>query len=183
MLTDFNIALLAEDPELTKLCIDLAKENFAHQADQYLLGAEALPHVTLCQFEAEPEPERLDEIWSAMEKLKPAPLDLKIHSLCIKPGNAQNQGTYWAGLSVGLTPELKALQQKVSEALTDLNIQGTTMPQTFFPHITWVRCEYRNPPCLTRMPPLTLFENSYRFSITLGRSNQYGVYKEQLYSL
>ncbi len=171
--------MLAEDPGLATLCVNLAQTNFAHQADQYLLGKEALPHVTLCQFEAEPE--RLAEVWSTLKTLPITTLELKIHSLCIKPGNAQNKGTYWVGLSVSLTPEIARLQKSVFDTLTALEIAGTTLPQSFFPHITWVRCDYKNAPCLKTMPPPELFENTYRFSMTLGRSDQYGVYKERLY--
>ena len=63
----FNLALFPEEKQFIVQCIKLAQENFATQAEEYLLGDDAWQRITLCQFEADPS--RLAEIWAAVAPL------------------------------------------------------------------------------------------------------------------
>ena len=48
----YNIALLPIDPEQQKLFVEIAQAHFKDIAEGYILGTDALAHVTLCQFQA-----------------------------------------------------------------------------------------------------------------------------------
>ncbi|MBP6747060.1 hypothetical protein KA344_17650 [bacterium] len=199
----FNLALYPQDAKLANACIALAQANFNEQASEYLLGENARPHVTLCQFQANEQ--QLESIWSAVEKLeleKELELDgkqerksklaldsnlkalsLRFHHFYIKPGFQFHQDKYWLGLAISATPELLSLQKALHTLLAQMNIESPTLPQSYFPHLTLARChsvDYANPPLLTVLPALEIWQQDFVFQVSLGRSNEYGVYLERL---
>src|SRR2546423_1683524 len=105
----FNIALLPKDDNFALACVDFAQANFSEQASEYLLGTEALPHVTLCQFEIETELEQLRTLWLAMESLQTMPILLKFSHIYILPGVEIHENRYWVGLAVEHLLNLSAL--------------------------------------------------------------------------
>jgi len=181
MIDHFNVALLPQDDNFALACIDFAQANFSKQASEYLLGSEAFPHVTLCQFEFETELEQLRTLWLAMEDLQTMPIPLKFRHLYIKPGAEIHKNNYWVGLAVEQVSNLSALQKSVYERLAHLGIQGKTLPQSYFPHLTWAHCGNDKPPRLAFMPPNNFWINDHLFAISLGRSDKNGVYHERIY--
>ena len=169
------------------------------QASEYLLGENAHPHVTLCQFQANEE--QLESIWSAVEKLdfKAAiegtqeldfgldsnlkALKLCFHHFYIKPGFHFHKDKYWLGLAMSASPELLALQKALHTLLAQMDIESPTLPQSYFPHLTLARChtaDYTNPPQIRVLPALDMWQQDFVFQVSLGRSNEYGVYLERL---
>ena len=133
--------------------MELAQANFKDQASEYLLGDYALPHITLCQFQASED--QMESIWSVVEKLElegalesKLALDsnlkaitLRFHHFYIKPGFQFHQEKYWLGLAITATPELLAMQKALHTLLAQMKIESTTLPQSYFPHLTLARCQ------------------------------------------
>jgi 2'-5' RNA ligase len=181
MTKHFNVALLPQDQSFARACIEFAQANFSRQASEYLLGDNAHAHITLCQFEAETEPEQLQTLWLTLAGLQVVPVSLKFGHIYCKPGVEIHQGKYWVGLAIANSLHLADLQKSVSEELARQNIQSKTPSQTYFPHLTWARCDYDKPIKLDCMPPQDFWRNEYQFAMSLGRSDQYGVYRGQIY--
>ena len=199
MTSHFNLALYPQDAHLANACVELAQANFKDQASEYLLDENAHPHVTLCQFQANEE--QLESIWSDVEKLdfKAAregareldfgldsnlkALKLRFHHFYIKPGFHFHKDKYWLGLAMSATAELVALQKALHSLLAKMNIETSTLPQSYFPHLTLARChtlDCANPPQIKVLPALDIWQQDFVFQVSLGRSNQYGVYLERL---
>lgn len=183
MTSHFNLALYPQDAHIASACVALAQTNFKDQASEYLLGKSAHPHVTLCQFQANEE--QLESIWSEVEKLglEPESLALRFHHFYIKPGFHFHKDKYWLGLAMSATPELMAMQKALHTLLTQMNIESPTLPHSYFPHLTLARChtaDYGNPPQLKVFPALDIWQQDFVFQVSLGRSNEYGVYSERL---
>ena len=185
MTSHFNLALYPQDAQLASACVALAQANFKDQASEYLLGENAHPHVTLCQFQANEE--QLESIWSAVEKLdlelNQKVLSLSFHHFYIKPGFHFHKDKYWLGLAMSATTELMALQKALHTLLAQMNIESSTLPQSYFPHLTLARChtlDYAHPPQIKVLPALEIWQQDFVFQVSLGRSNEYGVYLERL---
>ncbi|MDQ5935912.1 MAG: hypothetical protein QG574_3233 [Cyanobacteriota bacterium erpe_2018_sw_21hr_WHONDRS-SW48-000092_B_bin.40] len=179
----FNLALYPQDAHLASTCVALAQANFKDQASEYLLGENAHPHVTLCQFQANGE--QLESIWSEVEKLglEPESLALRFHHFYIKPGFHFHKDKYWLGLAMSATTELMALQKALHSLLEKMNIESPTLPQSYFPHLTLARChtlDYAHPPQIKELPTLDIWQQDFVFQVSLGRSNEFGVYLERL---
>jgi 2'-5' RNA ligase len=195
MTSHFNLALYPQDAHLASACVALAQANFKEQASEYLLGENAHPHVTLCQFQANEE--QLESIWSAVEKLglggvreldlglnsNRKALKLRFHHFYIKPGFHFHKDKYWLGLAMSATAELMALQKALHTLLTQLNIESPTLPHAYFPHLTLARChaaDYAHPPQIRELPALDIWQQDFVFQVSLGRSNEYGAYLKRL---
>jgi len=181
----FNLALYPQDAHQASAYVALAQANFRDQESEYLLGENAHPHVTICQFQANEE--QLESIWSAVEKLELEPnqkaLALRFHHFYIKPGFHLHKDKYWLGLAMSATAELMALQKALHTLLAQMNIESPTLPQAYFPHLTLARChtlDYANPPQVKVLPALDIWQHDFVFQVSLGRSNEYGVYLERL---
>jgi 2'-5' RNA ligase len=190
MTSHFNLALYPQDAHLVSACVALAQANFRDQASEYLLGEKAHPHVTLCQFQASENrtcEEQLESIWSEFKKLELElnlkPLSLQFHHFYIKPGFHFHRDKYWLGLAMSATAELMALQKAIHTLLAQMNIESPTLPQSYFPHLTLARChtaDYAHPPRIRELPALDIWQQDFVFQVSLGRSNEYGVYLERL---
>jgi 2'-5' RNA ligase len=172
----FNIALFAVDKQVIDENIRLAQENFSSQAEEYLLGNNAWPHITLSQFTAESN--RLPEIWSVISQLNSKPLSINLSQFYIW----LYEEKYWVGLGIMRHPELIALQLAVFEALAHLGIEGLQKPSTYFPHITWARCSSNKPPLIKILPTQEFWTKAHLFKLSIGQSSPYGIYRKLLLS-
>lgn len=173
----FNIALLPANKEFIAENIRLAQENFADQADQYLLGENAWPHITLCQFDSEQE--KVSDIWTAVKHLLVEPISINLGPFYI----SLDEDIYWVGLATLRTHELFSLQLAVNEVLNGFGIKSRTPHSTYFPHITWARCPAVKIPQLKTLPQFNWWQASYEFYLSLGATSEYGVYLERLFPL
>ena len=173
--TAFNIALFPQDKQFIADCIKLAQDNFDSQAEEYLLGENALPHITLCQFSAAPS--HLAEIWSIISPLVSKSLSIRLTQIYILP----YEGAYWLGLATAREPELISLQLSVYESLANLGIKSNQSHSSYFPHITWARCSGNKPPELTVMPAEKFWSTPQLFNLSIGESSPYGVYRKRLF--
>ncbi len=171
----FNIALIPENKHFIAHNIKLAQDNFASQAQEYLLGDNAWPHITLCQFEANPD--RLPEIWSAVMPLASKPLSIHLGPFYI----LLYEGYYWVGLSTRREPELIALQLAVNEVLNSFGIKSNQPHSNYFPHITWARCNTETPPAIRVLPTAEFWSSPNLFALSLGKSSPYGIYRKRLF--
>ncbi len=174
-LSSFNIALFPENKQFISDSIKLAQNNFANQAKEYLLGDNAWPHITLCQFAVEPG--QLPIIWSTVNALALQPLSIRLSQFYIW----LYENHYWVGLATMREPELISLQLAIYEALTNLGIKGKQMPSTYFPHVTWARCSGEKPPIISVLPSTEFWLPPHLFKLSLGESNPFGVYRKRLF--
>ncbi len=170
----FNLALFPESKQFIDETIKLAQNNFASQSQEYLLGDNAWPHITLCQFSAEPS--RLNEIWTAVSPLATKPLSIRLSQFYIW----LYENAYWMGLGTMREPELISLQFAVYETLNTLGITANQKPSNYFPHITWARCGGDKPPTISILPNPEFWFQSHSFALSLGQSSPYGVYQKRL---
>lgn len=176
----FNIALLPADESLDYSCTYLAQTNFKERSNEYLLGANAHPHITVCQFGAQPE--QLDQIWSSIENLQAEPLKLNFGHIYIRPGVGIHSGYTWVGLTVMNAAKLIKLQKSIYETLVQLKIVRDAKLGDYSPHLTWARCEAHAPVTISVMPPEELWRNQHAFNLTIGISDINGIYQECLFS-
>jgi 2'-5' RNA ligase len=180
MSSHFNIALYPKDPALAETLTALAARNLSGQTDQYLLGKHALPHVSLGQFVGELVQAR--EVGSSLETLAPEPLGLQFSHIFIRPGLGKlHQGKNWVGLAVVPTKALIDLQLTVYGRLRQMGIECSTDPDKYFPHLTFGRLARACAITISAMPPADFWQVQHPFEISLGKSNQNGVFIERLY--
>jgi len=180
----FNIALFPQDKQLIDQCIKLAQSNFSVQAEEYLLGDNASPHITLCQFDTAPS--RIEEVWSSVASLQSKPLAVKFDHIHIWPGRNDHIGKYWLGLAVNKEEPLMALQLAVYEKLMSLKVMDPSpdshyFRSNYFPHLTWARCNGSKPLGMPVLPSPEFWTRSYLFSLSLGESGTNGMYRKQLF--
>lgn len=175
----FNLALYPLDDELSTLCTKFAQDNFAGRASEYLLGNDALAHVTLCQFEAEPE--IIADVWKTISPCCLEPIALNFQHVYLKVGEGMHEGYFWVGLPVSGTEELSALQKTVYDGLAALGINAKTLPASYSPHLTLARLPNSESVALRGAPPRVVFAQSHPFVLSLGRSEAVGIYRECLY--
>lgn len=174
----FNLALVPACSEFQLSLVELARRNLK-QADGYLLGPQAIPHVTICQFRAEEK--RLLTIKAELEidrtgeNIFVQPQLLSFSHFYIKPGNLQHSGKYWVGLAIREREHLTELHLSTAAALQRLTLEVLTVGD-YFPHLTLGRM----PPgaiSLESLPPpeSDFFRTAQNFHCKLGLSNENGV--------
>jgi hypothetical protein len=107
----YNIALFPAEKSSIVNFTNLARQNLFHQSDQYLLGDDAMPRITLCQFISHQE--KLDKIRSLINDVKTLSLMLTFENIYILRGEGLHKGTYWVGLTVRKVEPLMELQQTI----------------------------------------------------------------------
>ena len=175
---NFNIALFPQEGVLLSQCIDFAQANLKKQADGYLLGPSAYPHVTLCQFKTKPA--RIKEIWSAVEGLQLEPMLVGFTHVFLWKGKEKHLGKHWVGLAVQKDQALIELQRKVYETLDKLGAEPGNLPADYVPHLTFARCSSPVKD-FSELPP-AFWHKPYPMGLSLGRSDENGVYSERLFS-
>ena len=184
MTDHFNIVLYPRESYLIRQITEMAEANCGGRGDEYLLGAGALPHVTLCQFQYPAV--KIATVW---EKLRfdlksrfEKPVAVQFAHLFVRPGLSDlHAGKIWVGLSVVPSAELIELQKSVHTSLLSIDILSPTLPLKYFPHLTFGRLPGDAKIVLDQMPETQFWQMSYEFELVLGRSNKYGVLSEKLY--
>ena len=179
MHNDYNFALIPGDSAFADICIDLAQANLKKIARDYLLGDNALPHVTLCQFRCEPQ--KLNAIWSSVSDLHNFSMQLQFDFFYIKRGKNEHSNFHWVGLSVRSTPELSKLQRDVYDILHNAGLETRTDPNKYLPHITFGGCPLPEPIVISSVPPAEFWQTKHDFQFSLGESTPIGVYRKCLY--
>jgi 2'-5' RNA ligase len=175
----FNIALLPADENLAYTCTYLAQTNFKEQSAEYLLGDDAYPHITICQFRAEQD--QANQIWSSIENMQTESILLKFGHIYILPCSGIHAGKTWVGLTVIKAVKLVQLQKSIYETLSKLGVESATKATNYSPHLTWARCEGDKPITITLMPPKELWQKQYAFNLTIGLSDINGAYQKRLF--
>ena len=175
----FNLALIPESDDLRSLCIELARANCEERADSYLLGDDASPHVTLCQFNALEAD--LGGIWSAFDDLSTAPVSLAFRHIYVQYGKGELAGMLWTGLAVKYEPTLIDLQRTIYTRLAKLGIEGRNIPANYFPHLTFARCQASAPVVISAAPKEDFWGAPFQFRMTVGSSDEHGRYHETLF--
>ena len=170
----FNIALLPVDEALHEVFANLAQSLFATVADEYILGPQALAHVTLCHFEAPTEAAALDAFASLQEKRE---LLLTLCMLEMRAGEGNDAGRTWIHFPIEKTPDLLAQQKACFEHLTDSGLKAFNPPSTYFPHLTLSRIRGMPPQVLEEAPPI---KGPIHVQHALGLSTPVGVYVRAL---
>lgn len=176
----FNIALFAADPDFIANCIRLARVNLGKQADGYLLGDEAWPHITLSQFQADTE--RSSSIWSAVQDLQRDPIAVSFGHIYVLPGVEEHASCVWVGLACIAEKTLMTLQKSTNEKLVGLGIEPLTRTDTYFPHLTWARCHSRTALTISDWQTKDLWQREHPFRLSLGLSNRNGIYRKRLFA-
>jgi 2'-5' RNA ligase len=166
----FNIAAVPTDAGLQGAIADLAQARFGAIEDGYILGAEALAHVTLCQFRATTEEAALDAFKSWRGKRD---VSLSVGAFRIRAGTGEHSGKSWAYFSVERAPLLLGLQEDCARRLVELGLEILTPTATYSPHITLARL----PGTPTNVVPTPSFphDGPVSFRPAVGRSTENGV--------
>jgi 2'-5' RNA ligase len=175
----FNLALIPLDPNMSKMCIELARKKIP-VANGYLLGPAAHPHVTVSQLAAEPDD--LPTLWQSVQELGELHLQtITLDGLCVRPGSGIHAGNYWVQLAVYPTSSLTMLQEQVCRGLEKLKIRGLTPQDAYCPHLTLGRVLNENQISVDGLDLSPEIMRQHSFSLTLGSSDANGVYLEKLY--
>lgn len=180
-LAHFNIALFPESDELISNCTKSARRILEAYADGYLLGDNAWPHITLCQFIVDES--KASSVWSEIANVSIKPVTLHFTHLYTLPGVAIHQDKYWVGLAVPPDAALMSLQKTIYDKLGSLKIEGITKPNVYFPHLTWGRVKPNTSLDFQLLPPDEFWRKEYSFRVSLGRSdeNGFGIYRERMF--
>lgn len=155
--------------------------HLAANAEGYLLGEEALPHVTICHFTPSVSSE-IDwpvEVWA---RIPHTPLSIALVGVYCHAGEGKHAGTAWLGLCVKPTPDLKHLHDRVRLALNELPLEvGPPSSQEFFPHLTLARLN-RVPADLLKFSPEDPILHNRKIDciLTIGQRGENGTYRNQL---
>lgn len=177
----YNIALLPIDSTFKEEIIRISRLFFADIHDDYILGTEGLPHVTLCQFKADSPDTALDayERLIASENLT-VPDKLSIEKFQVRAGTLVNSGTFIAEYKITPDKNLIDLQFRCAEVLDTCGLKNLTPSQKYSPHITLAR--------LLSVPKQTpTIEDlqcapEFKPGLSLGLSTESGVFTKSLRS-
>lgn len=166
----FNIAAVPLDEALQDVIAELAQAGFGALEDGYILGVEALAHVTLCQFRAATDEIAL-EAFRSWEAKRDASLNVGKSQL--RPGRNEHAGKSWAYFTVEKTPILLDLQRDCARHLARLSLEVLTATATYFPHITLARLS--GAPTGDVATPTFPHDGPVTFRPVVGRSTENGV--------
>jgi hypothetical protein len=106
---------------------------------------------------------------------------LKFDHIYVRAGTGRHEGYYWVGLAVQNTDTiLPGWQRDLSTKLTELGITGLTEPSTYFPHLTWARCFTDRSIAIATLPDPNFWLSEYEFQLSIGLSDENGVYQSCL---
>lgn len=184
-LTYYNLALVPESDSFSRVLVELARVNLTEQASGYMLGEQAIPHVTICQFQAQDK--QVDALWNSLSAEDSSALQafmpLVFSHIYIKPGKNQHLDKYWVGLAVQWHTAIFTLQNWATCQLAAANIESLTLSHNYFPHLTLARCKPDVPITLHTLPAPDFFAAQQTFVPTIGLSDAMGIYRQTLHSL
>ena len=166
----FNIALLPVEETLQEIFANLAQRHLSTVSDQYILGSQALAHVTLCQFEADTEAVAGEAFAALPNKQEQS---LRLGKLATRAGEGDDAGRTWVQFPVEKTATLAAQQQACFEHLMARGLKAFNHPQTYSPHLTLARITGALSEVLSEDPPVT---EPIPVRLALGLSAPVGVY-------
>lgn len=126
----FNIALIPVDAGAQIFFVDLA-QFFKSTANGYLLGSDALTHVTLCQFRAE-ESQVAKQVFSSWTSK--TNIALRVGQFQFRKGT--RVGMVWAEVLVEKAPLLLNIQRECVRHVSESGFETLTRVETYSPHIT-----------------------------------------------
>lgn len=174
----FNIALLPVDPAYAELFARLSRTYFLQINDEYVLGPDALAHVTLCQFKAESsiKARLVYDNFIINERVHDLPVTLeKFH---IREGKLVNAGKFIAEYSVIKEPQLENLQIRCADVLQSYGIANLTPVDGYAPHFTLARLS--SMPEKIPMPSDLVCPTTLKVRLALGYSTEAGVFSGEL---
>lgn len=172
----FNIAYMLTNKAHNDFCVDLAQSHFKDVQDKYLLGHQALPHVTLCQFYAESN-ERAVRIYKSFAPAVSIE-NLIIEKCQVRSGTLVNAGKFIVELKVQANSALSNLQKLLFEHIEQSGGRALTPIQTYSPHITLARIHTMPMLLPAEAPDAQIVQISVRLS--LGASTEEGVFIHEI---
>jgi hypothetical protein len=167
----FNIALLPVETAWQHFFIALSQQHFAALHDEYILGENGLPHITLCQFYA-PDAAAAIAVFNTLPDQSQTAL--AITGFRLRAGTLGNSGKFIADLPIEKTPALLARQVACAEHLRQHGLASlTSAPPAYSPHITLARLS-----CLPALEPVLAgvpYAQPLTFRPVLGLSTEPGV--------
>lgn len=168
MLKKYNIALVPKSK--TEEIVNVS-EKFLEIADQYKLGDESLPHVTLCQFQADEK--KINKIWDQVcEALSEHMLELEFKDFsCITFNNI----IFW----VSLMPDQRSALDRMHRLVA--NIVNVPVNKHYDPHMTLIStkdAQYKEKAHEILKSYSTI---SDKFVISLGECDSVGQFTKLLY--
>ena len=168
MKSKYNIALLPQSK--SNKFIQLAQQ-FSDSADQYLLGENSLPHITLYQFYTYEN--EISDIWQHISQQLHEPT-LSIDLIQFSYSTYKNN-LYWILLLPNKTEILHKMHATVANTLQ------LPIKESFEPHLTLINTKNSS-----LMPEIIKLEESYRpitdtFTLSLGKSDEMGQYTKVIY--
>lgn len=136
----YNIALLPIDSMLKEEIIRISRLFFADIHDNYILGTEGLPHITLCQFKADNPDTALNAYKHLVRQENlTVPGTLYVEKFQVRAGTLVNSGTFIAEYKIKPDKKLTDLQFRCAEILNACGLENLTPSQKYSPHITLAR--------------------------------------------
>jgi 2'-5' RNA ligase len=165
----YNLALM---PMTISEDVVRLSHAFSDIADKYVLGEKSLPHVTLCQFEAEED--EIDSIWKKVcEKWREEPIDLVFEKFsCLTFDNQ----VYWVSLLPNNTDALHDMHRRIA------GIINQPIKKSFDPHMTLINTKNKEYDA-----KVDKYSRSYKplrdmFLLKLGRCDDVGQFTEVIYT-
>ena len=180
----YNIALCPDDPEFAAACVAAAQKQYAAVKHGYVLApGTALPHVTLCQFESTGVD--LEKLWESVRRVAVSHIKLVLNSTYMLLGNNENTGFVWAGIGVVRSRQLVESQKQVFNRLGEQGVASTNdLGEHFWPHLTFARMREADAvKCGAPWPKEMLSHEPRDFSLTLGLSDENGVYLKKIFPI
>lgn len=164
----FNIALIPSNPVFQELFARLAQTYFSTIQDEYILGENALAHITLCQFFADTEQAAVNAYSTFVDK---AIAHLFIHRFNLRKGEGRHTGKFWAEFLVDREPDLLERQRKCYHHLIENDLRPLTPVETYSPHVTLARISHE----VAELPLISLIpERRFECYLALGNSSENG---------
>ena len=147
---------------------------FSKISDRYLLGKKALPHLTLCQFQAEPR-EAL-QIWKQVYNA----LEQKSIRLCFKEWRciSFDDHVYWVSLLPVHNEDLIKMHLQVAHILKNPTSKSF---KHYDPHITLMNTKSKKYPTWVKKLSETYIPFEDTFVLALGKSDSVGQFLEPIH--
>lgn len=162
----YNIALTPTNAAISARLSEVAQQYFKNMFDEYLLGDEALPHITLGDFVADND-EAAREVYKNFTNKMQMMLAVTEYQYRLS-----EHGNKWAEYLIEQTPDLMKMQKDVYDYLNALDFVPRQLPKTYCPQIT-LACVKKKPtiaPDLGDLPE----PYKYKFRTALGQTTELG---------
>lgn len=184
----YNIALIPARPTFYRGYVQSAQRNFAHRYNQYLLGKDSIPHITLCQFD---DTSQFDEksgagqeaVQKIIKKLATQFVDhvfhpsfIGIHFLKLSSqfGELFSSDLFSVELLAQRESKLVSLHEKVVSMATDMGFQPlNTLGAAYRPHLTLACLASLSTLSIPAFPHDLLGTPSFPFVVRLGIADEY----------